>query len=101
MQHRPSEYGLMPDLEYNGFVIDKYFNIYRNGKRINFPQCWSLESAKSIIDQSNAAKAEIRPGVDYGRALQILTHEEQQERERQDESDKIDQYFEMQLNPDI
>jgi hypothetical protein len=100
MQHRPPEYGLMPDLEYNGFTIDKYFNICRNGKRVKFPQCWSLESAKSIIDQSNAAKI-IKPGVDLGRSLFKLTHEEQQERERQDESDKIDQYFEMQLNPDI
>ena len=100
MQHRPPEYGLTPDLEYNGFIIDSTFNIFKNGKRINFPQCWSLESAKSIIDQSNAKKAEIRPGVDYGRALQILTHEEQQERDRMDEEGKINQYWESELERD-
>ena len=98
MHPRPSEYGLIPDLEYNGFVIDKYFNIYCNGKLVRFPQCWSLESAKSTIDQSIAKKAEIRPGVDYGKALFTLTHEEQQERDRQDEEDKINQYFESQLD---
>ena len=97
MQPRPSEYGLMPGLEYNGFVIDSTFNIFKNGKRINFPQCWSLESAKSIIDQSNAAK-EIKPGVDLGRSWFKLTHEEQQERDRLDEEDKINQYFESQLD---
>ena len=100
MQPRPSEYGLMPDLEYNGFVIDSTFNIFKNGKRINFHQCWSLESAKSIIDQSNAKKSEIRPGVDYGRALFVMTHEEQQERDRQDEEDKINQYWDMELERD-
>ena len=97
MHPRPSEYGLMPDLEYNGFVIDSTFNIFKNGKRINFPQCWTLESAKSIIDQSNAAKAQIRPGVDFGKSFFKLTHEEQQERDRLDEKDKIERYWEMDI----
>ena len=97
MKHRPSEYGLMPDLEYNGFVIDKYFNITKNGKPVRFPQCWSLESAKSIIDQSNAAEAHIKPGVDLGRSFFKLTHEEQQERNRLDEEEKINQYWEMDI----
>jgi hypothetical protein len=97
MHTRPPEYGLMPDLEYNGFVIDSTFNIFKDGKRINFPQCWSLESAKSIIDQSNAKKA-IRPGVDYGRALFILTHEEQEQRDRDREEERVNQYWERELD---
>lgn len=60
---------------YRGFDIDKYFNIYKDGKQTftaHWLNCCTMQEAEKLIDNSLGAKAKFAKMPDKQKALQSL-----------------------------
>jgi len=97
---RPAEWGTMEPLEYRGFIIDRHFGILKDGIpkfTARWQACWSLQEAKNLIDASLAAKA--LPSLSNYSPMVLLDEDEQRERDWQAMEEKLDNYYEMQNDP--
>lgn len=92
-------------LDYQGFTIDPLFRIYKDGKQIFtawHQRCCSLEEAKGLIDLSNQARVEQvrRLPLLSVPLMQLLDEDEAREREVQREGERVNEYWERELNPE-
>lgn len=97
---RPEEYGIMPPLEYEGFTIDKYFRIFKNGQHVfrsRWQECLTLEEAKLLIDQSNWKRMEQNITRTEQPEVELMEHEEVYWNNRRDEEERIEQHYEIEL----
>ena len=63
---RPTEFLNGLTIEYKGFTISDTFLMYKDGKHVKFPRCWTLDACKRMIDASIACKGR---QTDMGKAL--------------------------------
>ena len=95
---RPSEYGNGITTEYRGFTISDRFEVSCGSKVLW--ECMGLQQAKNSIDSSIAMKAKQDLGSLWKRFVSGECELENGSEARERDSERVNEYFENQLNPE-